>query len=124
MREGVENLKVYQLSYKLAMQIFEISKRFPAEEKYSLTDQVRRSSRSCNVQIAEAYRKRIYPKHFVSKLTDSDGECAETIGWWHFALSCKYISQKEHDEIIDGYKEVGKMLGGMISNPEKFIPKK
>lgn len=124
MREGVENLKVYQLSYRLAMHIFEISNGFPKEEKYSLTDQVRRSSRSCNIQIAEPYPKRIYPKHFVSKLSDSDGECAETIGWWHFAFSCKYISKQEHDQTILGYKEIGKMLGGMMNNPNKFLPKK
>lgn len=114
------DLKVYQLSYKLAMEIFHISKKFPKEEKYSLTDQIRRSSRSIPANIAEAYRKRQYPKHFVSKLSDSDSELAETIVWLDFSKDCEYINEKEHGYFINKYEEVGKMLGGMINKSEKF----
>lgn len=86
-----KKLLVYQKSFDLAMDIFEISKSFPKEETYSLTDQVRRSSRSVTANISEAYRKRLYPKHFVSKLTDADSENSETYTWLEFALACKYI---------------------------------
>jgi four helix bundle protein len=119
-----KNLKVYQLSYELAMEIFEISKGFPKEEKYSLTDQVRRSSRSVCTNIVEGYRKRRYPKHFTSKITDADGEASESIVWINFAFDCKYISQDENEKLLKKYEEVGKMLGGMANNPEKFLPKK
>ena len=118
---GFRDLKVYQLAYKLAMEVFEESKTFPKEERYSLTDQVRRSSRSVPGNIAEGYRKRMYPKMFVSKMADADAEAAETQVWLDFAYDCVYLSQKRHDELIEGYEEVGKMLGGMITNPEKFI---
>ena len=119
-----KNLKVYQLSYELAMEIFEISKGFPKEEKYSLTDQVRRSSRSVCTNIVEGYRKRRYPKHFTSKITDADGEASESIVWINFAFDCKYISQDKNEKLLKKYEEVGKMLGGMANNPEKFLPKK
>ena len=114
------DLKVYKLSYKLAMEIFHISKKFPKEERYSLTDQIRRSSRSIPTNIAEAYRKRRYPKHFLSKLSDSDSELAETIVWLDFSKDCEYINENEHDYFIKKYEEVGKMLGGMINKSEKF----
>ena len=114
------DLKVYQLSYKLAMEIYHISRKFPKEEKYSLTDQIRRSSRSIPANIAEAYRKRQYPKHFVSKLSDSDSELAETIVWLDFSKDCKYINENEHNYFIKKYEEAGKMLGGMINKSEKF----
>ncbi|MDR9414644.1 MAG: four helix bundle protein [Gracilimonas sp.] len=120
MYQGFKDLKVYQLSYKLALEIFHISKNFPKEEKYSLTDQIRRSSRSVPTNIAEAYRKRRYPKHFVSKLTDSDAECSETIVWVDFALDCGYINPKQHQFFNQKYDEVGKMLGSMIQSPKKF----
>lgn len=124
MEAGFKKLKVYNLSYKLAMQIFVESKAFPIEEKYSLTDQIRRSSRSINANIAEAYRKRIYPNHFISKMTDADTECSETTVWLDFALDCNYISEERHKSLIEGYCQVGRMIGFMISNPEKFAPKK
>lgn len=95
-----KDLTVYKKAYALAMKIFEISKRFPKEEKYSLTDQVRRSSRSVCINLAEAYRKRLYPAHFVSKCTDADMENTETNGWLDFALSCEYITAIEHMELI------------------------
>jgi four helix bundle protein len=118
-----KSLKVYQFSYELAMEIFEISKSFPKEEKYSLTDQIRRSSRSVCSNIAEAYRKRRYPKNFTSKITDADGETSETIVWINFAFDCKYINKEIKEKLLQKYEEVGKMLGGMANNPEKFLPK-
>ena len=89
MELGFKSLKVYQLAYKLALEIFEISKGFPKEEVYSLTDQIRRSSRSVCTNIAEAYRKRRYPKHFTSKISDADGEASETTVWLDFVFDCK-----------------------------------
>ena len=121
--QGYKDLKVYQKAYKAAMEIFETSKEFPKEEKYSLTDQIRRSSRSVCSNIGEGYRKRIYPKHFVSKLSDSDGECAETMIHLDFAKDCGYIKEEKHKELIEEYLQIGKMLGSMMSSPEKFAPK-
>ncbi|VAV83806.1 23S rRNA protein [hydrothermal vent metagenome] len=113
-------LKAYQKGFELAMLIFEISKSFPKEEVYSLTDQIRRSSRSVCVNLAEAYRKRIYPKHFISKLTDSDAENAETLGWLEFAEACKYINSDKKRELERLSNEVGKLINYMINNPNKF----
>ena len=121
--QGHRDLKVFQLAYKLAMEIFNDSKSFPKDERFSLTDQIRRSSRSVAANIAEGFRKRQYPKMFVSKLADSDGEVAETQVWLDFARDCGYILPARRDELIKGYEEVGKMLGSMISTPEKFIPR-
>ena len=121
--KGHRDLKVYQLAYKLAMEIFNASKSFPKEEKYSLTDQIRRSSRSIAANIAEGFRKRQYPKMFVSKLADADGEAAETRVWLDFARDCEYMPSKLHAELIKGYEDVGKMLGTMMSMPEKFVPR-
>ena len=115
-----QDLLAYKKSFSLAMKIFNITKQFPKEETYSLTDQVRRSSRSVTVTIAEAYRKRIYPKHFYSKLTDSDGENSETQTWLEFALACKYISNESYNELLSESIEVGKLLNYMLLNPEKF----
>jgi len=123
MMRGHRDLKVYQLAYKLAMEIFTLSKSFPKEERYSLTDQIRRSSRSVAANIVEAFRKRRYPNMFVSKLADADGEAAETQVWVDFAHDCGYLSQEQHDELIAGYEEVGKMVGGMMASPEKFRTK-
>jgi len=120
---GHRDLKVYQLAYRLAMEIFTLSKSFPKEERYSLTGQIRRSSRSVATNIVEAFRKRRYPNMFVSKLADADGEAAETQVWVDFAHDCGYLSQKKHDELIAGYEEVGKMVGGMMASPEKFRTK-
>jgi four helix bundle protein len=115
-----KQLLAYQKGYKLAMSIFEISKSFPKEETYSLTDQIRRSSRSVCVNISEAYRKRRYPKHFISKLTDSDCENSETSTWLDFARDCNYISDEQHLNLTDGTIEVGKLINYMINNPGKF----
>ena len=119
-----QDLLAYKKSFALAMKIFEITQKFPKEETYSLTDQIRRSSRSVPVTIAEAYRKRIYPKHFHSKLTDSDSENSETQVWLEFALACKYISESIYQELISESIEIGKLINYMILNPEKFGVKK
>ena len=113
-------MKVYQLAYKLAMEIFVESKSFPIEERYSLTDQIRRSSRSVAGNIAEGFRKRRYRNMFVSKLTDADSEATETQVWLDFANDCGYLSKERHDDLISGYEDVGKMLGSMMATPEKF----
>ena len=119
-----QDLLAYKKSFALAMKIFELSKSFPKEETYSLTDQIRRSSRSVPVTIAESYRKRIYPKHFYSKLTDSDGENSETQVWLEFALSCNYIPESTYQELISESIEIGKLINYMLLNPEKFGSKK
>jgi four helix bundle protein len=121
--KGHRDLKVFQLAYKLAMEIFNASKSFPKDERFSLTDQIRRSSRSVAANIAEGFRKRQYPKMFVSKLADADGEVAETQVWLDFARDCGYMAVERRDELIKGYEEVGKMLGAMMSMPEKFMPR-
>ena len=118
-----KDLKVYQMAFSLAMEIFEITKDFPKEEKYSLTDQIRRSSRSVCSNIAEGYRKRRYPKHFTSKMTDADGEASETSVWVDFAFNCQYINKELQESLNEKYDEVGKMIGSMANNPEKFLPK-
>ncbi len=123
MSQGFKDLKVYKLAYEAAMKIFEISKSFPKEETYSLTDQIRKSSKSVCANIAEGYRKRIYPKHFTSKISDADGECSETMVWLDFSKDCNYISLEIHKELTYSYEEIGKMLGGMALHPEKFLPK-
>ena len=121
--QGYKDLKVYQLAYRLAMEIFHLSKSFPSEEKYSLTDQIRRSSRSVPATIAEGFRTRQYTKMFVSKIADADGEATETQVWLDVSKDCAYLSIEDHTRLIDGYGEVGRMLGGMLANPEKFLPK-
>jgi len=120
MATGLNNLKVYQKSFELAMRIFEESKNFPKEEKYSLIDQMRRSSRSVCANLAEAYRKRKYPSHFISKLTDADMENAETQVWLNFSIECRYASLEVFTPLINDSIEIGRMLDHMINNPEKF----
>lgn len=117
---GFRELKAYQKSFKLAMEIFEITKTFPLDEKYSLTDQIRRSSRSVCANIGEAYRKRIYVKHFVSKLSDSDAENTETQVWLDFSLSCKYITKEKYSDLLLKSEEIGKLINYMMNNSEKF----
>lgn len=119
-----QDLFAYQKAFSLAMEIFETTKKFPKEEMYSLTDQIRRSSRSVPITIAEAYRKREYPKHFHSKLTDSDSENSETQGWLEFSFKSKYISEFEYNTLLSKSNEIGKLINFMILNPEKFGVKK
>ena len=117
---GFRDLIVYQKSYKLSLEIFEITKSFPKEEKYSLTDQIRRSSRSVPANIAEAWAKRIYFKAFVNKLSDALGEELETEVWLDMSKDLKYISQETHAKLLNEYDEVRKMLISMMNNPGKF----
>ena len=121
--DGHKSLRVFQLSYKLAMEIFEMTRRFPKEERYSLTDQIRRSSRSVPANIAEGYRKRQYPNAFSNKMSDADGEATETQVWLDVSEDCHYIDHETHDRLISQYREVGSMLGHMIQNPGKFKPR-
>jgi four helix bundle protein len=120
---GVSSFKeliVYQKAHKLAMDIFEISKSFPKEEKFSLTDQIRRSSRSVSTCLAESWAKRRYPRHFVSKLTDSLGEEYETEDWLAYSRDCVYITEVVYLGLLSEYDEVRKMLISMINNPDKW----
>ncbi len=114
------DLKVYQKAFKLAMDIIKITKDFPDEEKYALTTQIRKSSRSVCSSIGEGYRKRIYRAHFISKTTDADMENSETQVWLDFSLSCKYINEDVYKEYLERSEEIGKMLNHMIENPEKY----
>jgi four helix bundle protein len=120
MIKSFSELIVYKKAFEQAMRIYGVTKRFPKEEQYALTDQMRRASRSVCTNIGEAWRKRRYPAHFVSKLTDADAEATETIIWLEFSLACRYLEPKEHAAFIAEYAEIGKMLGSMISTPEKF----
>ena len=117
------DLTVYKKAFELAMEIFKISKSFPAEEKYSLTDQVRRSSRSVCSSVGEAYRKRQYKAHFVSKSSDADMENTETRIWMDFALACQYITNDVWKSLDERPEEVGKLLNHTIENPEKYFRK-
>jgi len=119
--KSAKELTVYKKAYQLAMRNFEISKRFPSEEKYALTGQIRRSSRSVSMNLREAWAKRRYPAHFVSKLTDCDAENSETDTSLDFARDCGYITSQEHIEMTTECCEVGKMLGSMIRNPDPFL---
>jgi len=119
--KGFKDLIVYQKAFALAMDIFEITKKFPKEETYSLIDQIRRSSHSVCGCIAESYRKRKYPAHFVSKLTDADMENSETAVWIDCSFACKYITQKNHASLTERNEEVGRLLGDMMQHPEKYL---
>jgi len=118
-----KDLRVYKLAFEVQQEIFETSKRFPAEERYALTDQVRRASRSIGANLAEAWQKRRYVAHFVSKLTDADGEQAETQHWLDTATACDYVSEKEQRVLLEKCSRIGQMLGTMMAKPEKFCHK-
>ena len=118
--KSFRDLEVYKLSRQLPGEIFEVTKKFPKEEMYSLTDQIRRSSRSVGTQIAEAWAKRKYEKHFISKLTDADGEQLETQHWIETALDCSYLSKEISNDFLSKYSSVGKMLSSMMSKAESF----
>jgi four helix bundle protein len=118
---SAKDLKVYKAAYELAMRVFELSKRFPAEEKFALTGQIRRSSRSVCLNLREAWAKRRYEAHFISKLTDCDGENSETDSSLDFAKNCRYITSEEHTELAALCEEVGRMLGSMVKNPNSFL---
>ena len=118
---SAKDLIAYQKAYQLAMQIFEMSKGFPTEERFALTGQIRRSSRSVCLNLREAWAKRRYEAHFLSKLTDCDGENSETDSSLDFAKDCGYISNEQHAEHAALCQEIGKMLGSMINNPKPFL---
>jgi four helix bundle protein len=115
-----KDLRVYKLAFEVQQEIFESSKWFPAEERYALTDQVRRASRSIGANLAEAWQKRRYVAHFISKLTDSDGEKAETQHWLDTATACNYVSEKEQEVLLGKCARIGQSLGTMMARPEKF----
>ena len=115
-----KELDTFKIAFDSAMKIFEISKNFPKEEKYSLTDQIRRSSRSVCANLAEAFRKRKYPKSFVAKLSDSEGEAAETQVWLDFSLECKYIDKQTYQELFEKYDKILGKLVNMALHPEKW----
>ena len=118
--QNFRDLIVYQKSRQLQREIFKLTKSFPKDEMFSLTDQIRRSSRSIGANLAEAWAKRRYEKHFISKLTDSDGEQMETQHWIETALDCEYIDQKTSAQLIGKCLEIGRMLGGMMGKAEMF----
>jgi len=113
-------LEVYQKAFVAAMKIFELSKSFPVEERYSLTDQIRRSSRSVCANLAEAWRKRIYSAHFASKLNDSEAEAAEPQTWIQFAVECGYLAHETASELYREYESVPGMLVSMRNHPEDW----
>jgi len=113
-------LEVYKVSKELSKNIFILTKQFPKEELYSLTDQIRRSSRSVGAQIAEAWGKRNYPKHFISKLTDADSEQLETQHWIDESFECGYIDSKRKNELLEKAHSIGKMLNSMINKADSF----
>ena len=117
------DLRVYKLAFALQQEIFEISKRFPADERYALTDQIRRASRSIGANISEAWQKRRYIAHFISKLTDADGEQAESQHWLDTAIACEYISESQQRAMLEKCSRVGQMLGTMMADPDKWCPK-
>lgn len=117
---GYRDLRVFQLSYQLAMDIFEVTKLFPKEEKYALTDQIRRSSRSIPANLAEAWKKRRYEKAFVSKLVDCAGEAGETEVWLNFSKDFGYLKEDRYQELMDKYDEINRMLYGMADKAYKF----
>jgi len=115
-----KELRVYKLAFEVQQEIFEASKRFPMEERYALTDQVRRASRSIGANISEAWQKRRYLAHFISKLTDADGEQAESQHWLDTAAACNYISEEKSKGLLGKCSRIGQMLGTMMAKPEKF----
>lgn len=118
--KSFEDLDVYKMAFDLQQAIFEITKTFPSEEKYSLIDQIRRSSRSVGANIAEAWNKRRYQAHFISKLTDADAELAETRHWITTAYSASYISEQKKKDLISESLSIGRHIGSMINNASKW----
>ena len=121
--KGYRDLIVYKKAFALTMEIFQITKKYPKEETYSLVDQIRRSSRSVCSCLAEAYRKRQYSAYFSNKCSDADGENSETIVWLEFSLASEYINQFEFDRLEKDAEGVGRILNTMVEHPEKFLPK-
>ena len=120
---GVKELHVYQLAYETAMEVFRQSRSFPPDVRFSLTSQIRRSSRSVAANIAEGYRKRQYPNMFSSKMVDADAEATETGVWLDFARDCGYLKPDDYQQLTSACEEIGKMLHVMVNDPEKFGPR-
>lgn len=114
------DLRVYKVAFELQQAVFRISKKWPREEAYALTDQARRSSRAIGANVAEAWAKRKYPAHFLSKLTDSDGELQETAHWIATAAHCEYVTREEHADLAAACQQIGGMLGTIMAKHEKF----
>lgn len=118
--KSFKELDVYQASFRLQQDIFSLTKRWPPEEKYALTDQIRRSVRSIGANLAESWAKRRYPAHFLSKLTDADGELQETLHWLDTAYACQYMSESEYSDAVTRLQAIGRMLGSMIADHNSF----
>ncbi len=118
--KGVRDLEVYKVAFNVQQQIFQVTKSFPKEEMYSLTDQIWRSSRSVGANLSEAWAKRRYPAHFVSKLSDSDGEAEETIHWLETASKCEYIAEDVKDDLISKCQHISGMMNKMMDNPDSW----
>ncbi len=118
--ESFEDLRVYKLAFELQQEIFELTKSFPPDERFSLISQVKRSSRSIGANITEAWQKSRYAAHFVSKLSDADGEQAETLHWLRTSHACEYLSSEEREELVGSCKNIGRMLGKMMQEPKKW----
>jgi len=122
--KSAKDLRVYKRAYALSMEIFRLSKSWPHEEKYSLTDQIRRSSRSVCANLREAWAKRRYGAHFISKLTDADGENSETDTWLDYSFDCCYLNPEDHERLSKENRAIGSMLGAMLNNPHSFLTRK
>lgn len=122
--DSYKDLLIYNKARELSREIYQISKDFPSDESYSLTSQIWRSSRSVGAQIAEAWAKRFYKKHFISKLTDSDAEVNETEHWIDIAYDCGYLSQENKQRLTEECREIGRLIGGMISKVDTFCGQK
>lgn len=120
--KSFKELEVYQASFLLQQEIFSLTKQWPPEERYALTDQIRRSIRSIGPNLAESWAKRRYPAHFLSKLTDADGELQETMHWLDTAYACAYLTDSEHVDALSRLQAIGRMIGGMIAAHDAFTP--
>jgi four helix bundle protein len=121
---GHRDLRVFRRAYALAQEIFELSRGLPREERFALTDQIRRSSRSVAANIAEAFRRARYPRLLAQRLTDADAEATETQVWIDFATDCGYVARERSDELRRGYEEIGRILGSVLSDPARYVPKR
>jgi len=120
---SAKELEVYKKSYQLSMEIFSLSKSFPPEERHALTSQIRRSARSVSMNLREAWAKRRYESHFISKLTDCDGENSETDTSLDYAHDCGYITADQHQRLTETSAAIGRKLGSMLKNPTPFLIK-
>jgi len=116
----VKDLEAYRCAFEFQQQVFVVSKKWPRDETYSLTDQIRRSSRSIGSNLAEAWAKRRYPAHFLSKLTDSGGELQESIHWLDTAQACEYLGMDDHTKLLQAAETLGRLLGGIMAKHETF----